>query len=87
MGPPMQDPAQRMRTLRLRWHCRRGMKELEVLLDRFLERQRESLAEGCWPELESLLNVEDDLLWDWLQNPAAQRAAPYRMLLERIRDG
>ena len=80
----MQDPA---RIRRLRWLCRRGMKELDVLLDRFLQRQRQPLAEGRWPELECLLESEDDLLWDWLQNPAAEPAAPYRTLLERIRDG
>lgn len=80
----MQDTA---RTNRLRWHCRRGMKELDVLLERFLARQHRPLAAGRWPELEALLATEDDLLWDWLQNPAAARAAPYRSLLERIRNG
>ena len=63
------------------------MKELDVLLDRFLERQRQPLDEGRWPQLESLLAIEDDLLWHWLQDPAAEQAAPYRDLLERIRDG
>jgi len=63
------------------------MKELDVLLDRFLQHQRQPLAEGRWPELEGLLETDDDLLWDWLQDPAAERAAPYRTLLERIRDG
>lgn len=62
------------------------MKELDVLLERFLRAQRRSLAEGRWPELEALLETEDDVLWDWLQNPAAERAAPWRPLLERIRD-
>jgi succinate dehydrogenase flavin-adding protein (antitoxin of CptAB toxin-antitoxin module) len=63
------------------------MKELDVLLERFLERQSEPLAAGRWPELESLLQAEDDLLWDWLQDPRAPGSAPYRELLERIRDG
>ena len=63
------------------------MKELDVLLDRFLECQSQPLGEGRWPEFESLLEIEDDVLWDWLQNPSAEPAAPYRHLLERIRDG
>jgi antitoxin CptB len=80
----MQESA---RNRRLRWRCRRGMKELDVLLERFLERQHQPLADGRWPEFEALLEAEDDLLWDWLQNPASGPAAPYRDLLERIRRG
>ena len=83
-GPEMRDQA---RVSRLRWHCRRGMKELDVLLERFLHRHRQPLAAGRWPELETLLETEDDLLWDWLQNPDAEQAAPWRPLLERIRRG
>ena len=76
----MSDPA---RPGRLRWRCRRGMKELDLLLERFIERHGEALTDGHWPELETLLETEDDLLWDWLQNPAAPRAEPFRKLLER----
>lgn len=63
------------------------MKELDVLLEQFLVQQQDALARGRWPELEHLLDTEDDLLWDWLQNPRLQTAAPYRELLECIRDG
>jgi len=61
------------------------MKELDVLLERFIDRQAGRLAEGAWPELEDLLGTEDDRLWEWLQNPAATAAGPYRELLEDIR--
>jgi succinate dehydrogenase flavin-adding protein (antitoxin of CptAB toxin-antitoxin module) len=61
------------------------MKELDVLLERFLEAERQPLAAGRWPELEGLLDVTDDVLWHWLQNPAAVDAALYRRLLEQIR--
>lgn len=80
----MQDQA---RPGRLRWRCRRGMKELDVLLERFLERERQALAAGRWPELAVLLDSSDEVLWRWLQNPAAVDAAPYRDLLEQIRHG
>jgi antitoxin CptB len=47
----------------LRWRCRRGMRELDQLLVRWLER--------CWPAspearrdvFRRLLTVEDDKLW------------------------
>ena len=47
------------------------MKELDVLLERFLVRQANALRDGRWPELEALLDTEDDCLWDWLQGRAA----------------
>jgi len=73
------------RASRLKWRCRRGMKELDLLLERFIDRHREAVCTGQWPELEALLETEDDRLWDWLQNPAAPDASVYRELLEWIR--
>jgi antitoxin CptB len=73
------------RARRLKWRCRRGMKELDLLLERFVEQHREELDSGHWPELEGLLETEDDRLWDWLQNPASPDAADFRELLDRIR--
>jgi antitoxin CptB len=51
----------------LRWLCRRGMKELDVLLEGFLEREGTALAAGQFPGLERLLASEDDRLWGWFQ--------------------
>ena len=75
------------RQKKLKWLCRRGMKELDVLLERFILAQHEALDRNAWPELEDLLQIEDDQLWDWLQNPDAPPAACYRELLIHIRDG
>lgn len=54
------------RVKRLRWKCRRGMKELDVLFESFLEQQAEALGSGGWPELDELLEQEDDVLFDWI---------------------
>lgn len=61
------------------------MKELDILLERFIELNYQSLSDGDWPELESLLKTEDDVLWDWLQDTNAQAAASYRGVLNQIR--
>jgi antitoxin CptB len=73
------------RANKLKWRCRRGMKELDLLLERFIEHHREDLSAGRWPELERLLETEDDRLWVWLQDPSTPDAAGYRELLEWIR--
>ena len=42
----------------LRWKSRRGMKELDVLLEAFLVAQAEVLLEGGWPGFEEFLAQE-----------------------------
>ena len=70
---------------RLRWLCRRGMKELDVLLERFVNTRAQVLSGGEWPHFEALLEMEDDRLWDGIQDP--QQADPvFRELLQAIRD-
>ena len=61
------------------------MKELDVLLERFLEIHQSALEAGQWPELERLLEAEDDRLWDWLQKPDDPTALVYANLLNQIR--
>jgi antitoxin CptB len=72
-----------LRLRRLRWRCRRGMKELDVLLERFIHMQSAELEQEAWPELEALLAMEDDQLWDLIQNPATA-AGEYEVLLQQI---
>ena len=50
----------------LRWKSRRGMKELDVLFEAFFASQASLLEAGEWPQLESLLEQEDDVLFDWI---------------------
>ena len=73
------------RVRKLKWLCRRGMKELDILLGQFIVKQQAALSTGAWPEFESLLQTEDDILWDWLQDPSLPSAAACKELLEQIR--
>jgi len=61
------------------------MKELDILLERFIEDETQPLVDGSWPEFEALLQTEDDVLWDWVQDSSGAEAAPYRNLLEQMR--
>ena len=64
-GPPQAHPAAGILTGRLRWRCRRGMKELDVLLERFARvLPRESAAE--WRVFAELLELPDPLLAGYL---------------------
>ena len=59
-------PGGQDRVKKLRWKSRRGMKELDVLLEAFFARHAGTLENGGWPELEVFLEQEDDVLFDWI---------------------
>lgn len=62
------------------------MKELDILLEGFIDRHEGALSKGAWPQLEDMLSAEDDVLWDWIQNPSATNIDAYRGILAEIRD-
>jgi antitoxin CptB len=60
------------------------MRELEILLERFLLREEAALTDGHWTALEALLACEDDQLWDWFQGKAAPDDPALRELVDTI---
>ena len=78
-------PDGELRLKKLQWLARRGMRELEILIERFLLREREALLAGGWPELEQLLSCEDDRLWDWFQGRLDAESEPFAALIDAIR--
>ena len=49
---------------RLRWLCRRGMLENDLVLSRFLARRGSAITEEEVAMLDSLLELPDNELWD-----------------------
>ena len=64
--------------------CRRGMKELDVLLESFIHAHSEDLAAGQWPQLERMLELEDDLLWDCLRGAGSAPDPEFDSLILEI---
>lgn len=50
---------------KLRWRCRRGMRELDQLLERWLEREWRQSPMARREVFLRLLDTEDDKLWRW----------------------
>lgn len=68
---------------RLRWRCRRGMRELDTLLERYLDLRWRAAEPSARARFERLLDCEDDRLWRWFLG----RERPDDPLLEAaIRD-
>jgi len=56
---------ERIRDDKLRWHCRRALLELDIVLSRFWAGQGgQPLTEGDARSMERLLELEDHPLWD-----------------------
>lgn len=68
---------------RLRWQCRRGLLELDLLLVRFLEQQYLSLSAVEQAAFQRLLEQPDQTLLAWLQD---QQVPPtdLKMIIEKV---
>lgn len=73
-----------MELKRLRWRCRRGMRELDRLFERYLDRGWSSAPESERGVFRLLLEVEDDKLWRWFMGHDVPDAA-FAPMVERIR--
>ena len=73
------------RRAKLRWRCRRGMKELDLLLERFLARAFDELDDEQLDLLERLLESPDQDLLNWLSGGAAPEDEELSCLARWIR--
>jgi antitoxin CptB len=73
------------RLARLRWRCRRGMRELDALLLRFVDTQAEALGEDELVTFEAILELPDPVLHSYLLGRSAPTEDPAVELVERIR--
>ncbi|MGH8443448.1 MAG: succinate dehydrogenase assembly factor 2 [Nevskiaceae bacterium] len=55
-----------MKAKALRWRQRRGMKELDVLLERYFRRHHENASDEEKAAFERLLEREDPEIWLWV---------------------
>lgn len=68
---------------RARWRCRRGMLELDIILQRFVDKHYQALGEEDLRQFEALLNLADNDLWDMIALKEAEdnNVAPVLHLL------
>lgn len=78
---PDDDPGLR----RLRWRCRRGMRELDQLLTRYLDQRWGQATDDERRVFLQLLDCEDDRLWRWLLDRERPTDAALQLLVQRIR--
>lgn len=70
---------------RLRWKCRRGMRELDQLLTRYLDRDWQQSSDEQRGIFLQLLETEDDKLWHWVMGHESPTDAALDTLVQHIR--
>jgi antitoxin CptB len=70
---------------KLRWRCRRGMRELDQLLERWLEQRWRQSPTAQREIFLRLLDSEDDRLWRWFLGQEASDDVEIAALVEQIR--
>lgn len=70
---------------RLLWHCRRGIKELDLLLESFVHQHYQALSDADKQVFEALLEESDPDLLNWLMGRSEPGNTAYRSLLAQIK--
>jgi antitoxin CptB len=70
-------------TGRLRWHCRRGMKELDILLSRYMDERFGAASPQEQQAFRHLLEIQDPVIYAYCLG--SERPPPHlAVLIERI---
>ncbi len=70
---------------RLRWRCRRGMRELDQLLGWYLDERYERTGVEERTAFAELLEQPDPELWRWLQGHGSPEDGRWRAIIDEIR--
>ncbi len=70
---------------RVRWRCRRGLLELDIVLGRFIEQRYAGLDEAQQLAFDALLDMPDTTLWDMITGKAAPQEDDQRAVLELLK--
>lgn len=69
----------------LRWRCRRGAKELDIVMNRYLEGMYEDASPSQQAAFKELLAVEDPTVFDLLLERIEPQNDEQQVLLESLR--
>jgi antitoxin CptB len=69
---------------KLRWRCRRGMKELDLLLERYVEERFAFATAAHQRAFRELLEIQDPVIHGWCFGGLAAPTPELRSLIEEI---
>jgi len=72
--------------IRLKWQCRRGMLELDLMLESFVEKRYEDLPVKTKKAFHQLLNCQDQILLDYLMGQDVPTDKDVADVAKQVRD-
>ncbi len=70
---------------RLRWRCRRGMRELDQLLEWYLDQRYPQVDNASKDAFSALLEQQDPELWNWLSGRDTPPVVAWQRIVDEIR--
>ncbi|MFK8067061.1 MAG: succinate dehydrogenase assembly factor 2 [Gammaproteobacteria bacterium] len=71
---------------RVRWLCRRGMKELDLVINRFFENDYESLVEQDQIYFKEFLEVEDPEIFSWIMGRTTPENKHHALIIHKLQN-
>ncbi len=71
---------------RVRWLCRRGMKELDLVINRYFESDYDSLTEQEQSEFKDFLNLEDPEIFSWIMGRTTPEKESNAAIVNKLRN-
>ncbi len=71
---------------RLRWQCRRGIKEMDLILERFLEQCYPSLSPQQRIAFNQILDETDLDIMDWILDRSRPENKDYELIIHFFRE-
>lgn len=69
----------------IRWRCRRGMKELDILFERYVANHLHRVNEDERNAFVRMLSLPDSLLWDYVMDRQTPTDSGIKDVLSKIR--
>ncbi len=71
---------------RVRWLCRRGMKELDLVINRFFENEYDSLSEQDQIYFKDFLEVEDPEIYSWIMGRTTPENQHHAAIINKLQN-
>ncbi|OIR17292.1 antitoxin CptB [mine drainage metagenome] len=71
---------------RVRWRCRRGLLELDIVLGRFVQQRYPAMNDEQRAAFDELLDLPDTELWDLITGKKELAQAHQGVVLEWLKD-
>ena len=69
---------------RILWRCRRGIREMDILLQRFMEQNYPGLSKAEIRLFEELLEESDLDILAWITGKSTPEKTDYQILIQRL---